>query len=220
MSVQRIVIIGAGGHGSELHSYIQDLQAKGEEIELIGFIDDNRPIGDWNSSRILGPLSVLHTLPSAQLENLLFITAVGNNSVRQRLVEQLSTTSPSPVPWTLRHPSALVGQNVEIGAGSCLAPGVIITTKARVGRHCILNVNVSLSHDSTVGDFSNLNPGAVVAGNVDIGAGAFIGAGATLIDRVKIGEWSVIGAGAVVIDDIPPHTTAVGVPARVIKHHD
>jgi acetyltransferase EpsM len=41
-----------------------------------------------------------------------------------------------------------------------------------------------------------------------------------LIEKVKVGEWSIIGAGAVVVQDIPPRVTAVGVPARIIKHHE
>jgi acetyltransferase EpsM len=57
-----------------------------------------------------------------------------------------------------------------------------------------------------------------LAGRAKIEQGAFIGIGATVLPRITIGYESVIGAGAVVIDDIPPMTTAVGVPARPIKH--
>jgi acetyltransferase EpsM len=66
----------------------------------------------------------------------------------------------------------------------------------------------------------NINPGVTVCGDVRIGEGSYIGAGATIKDKVSIGQWSVIGAGAVVISDIPPHVTAIGVPARVIKDHE
>jgi len=52
-----------------------------------------------------------------------------------------------------------------------------------------------------------------------IGEGCYIGMGANVIQGITIGPWSTIGAGAVVICDIPPHVTAVGVPARVIKIH-
>jgi len=46
---------------------------------------------------------------------------------------------------------------------------------------------------------------------------AWIGVGVILLDGVCIGKKSIVGAGAVVTSDIPPHSVAVGVPARVIK---
>lgn len=55
---------------------------------------------------------------------------------------------------------------------------------------------------------------------VVIKRGAYVGAGVIILQGVTIGERSVIGAGAVVVDSIPPHSIAVGVPARVIKSLD
>ncbi len=47
--------------------------------------------------------------------------------------------------------------------------------------------------------------------------GAWIGAGATVLDGVRVGKGAVVGANAVVTKDIPPHTVAVGIPAKVVK---
>ncbi len=52
---------------------------------------------------------------------------------------------------------------------------------------------------------------------VVIRTGAYIGAGAMILQGVEIGECAIVGAGAVVTESIPPHSVAVGVPARVIK---
>ncbi len=43
-----------------------------------------------------------------------------------------------------------------------------------------------------------------------------IGGGAALLPGIEIGEDALVGAGAVVVEDIPPHTVAMGVPARVV----
>lgn len=45
-----------------------------------------------------------------------------------------------------------------------------------------------------------------------------IGAGSILLPGITVHEGAYVGAGAVVTRDVPPHTVAVGVPARVIKH--
>lgn len=216
---RQVIIVGAGGQGSELHAYLRDLGAGGEDIRLLGFVDDNKPRIKWGDTEILGGLADLGELLRNGIEGELhYITAVGSNQVRRALVEQLRRIDEHRMKaWTLRHPRASIGHNVLLGEGTCLAPGSIVTTNVRIGAHCILNVNASVSHDVIVGDFTNINPGAVVAGNVDIGEGCYIGAGATIIDKVKIGAWSIIGAGAVVLKDVPPQATAVGVPARVIK---
>jgi serine O-acetyltransferase len=51
----------------------------------------------------------------------------------------------------------------------------------------------------------------------DIGDAVFIGAGARVLGGITIGNNAVIGANAVVITDIPAGTTAVGIPAKVIR---
>ena len=125
-------------------------------------------------------------------------------------------------PWTLRHPTAQIGLDVEIGEGTVLAPNVILTTRVPPSDvHCILNVRASVSHDCRIGDFVNVNPAATICGNVTVGDGSFIGAGAVIKEKIKIGRGVTVGAGnAVVICDLPDGATAVGVPARIIKRRD
>lgn len=218
---KQIIILGAGGHGKEVSSYIRDLSARGERIRPVGFVDEHKPRGPWGATEVLGGFDELQSILSRAADSaMLYITAVGNNRLRSEFVRKLEGLNVRNLPaWTLRHPHSVVGHDVEIGEGTCLAPGSIITTSVRIGKHCIVNVNASVSHDSIIGDFTNINPGAVIAGNVRIGQGCYIGAGATVIEKLAIGDWAVIGAGAVVINDIPPRVTAVGVPARVIKQN-
>jgi acetyltransferase EpsM len=213
-----LVFLGAGGHAAEMYSYLSDLQAIGEEVNLLGAIDEVNPSGPWEGSRILGDFGVFAALMDQRTSPLRYITAVGDNALRRKLVRKAEEAGRA-TPWTLRHPTALVGRSVRIGVGTLLAPGSIVTTRTEIGRHCILNVKATVSHDCVLGDYVNINPNATIAGWVHIGEGAFVGAGATVIDHVSVGEWSIVGAGTVVIDDIPSFVTAVGVPARIIKRH-
>ncbi len=58
----------------------------------------------------------------------------------------------------------------------------------------------------------------ITARGITIEDGCWIGAGAIVLDGVTIGRGSCVGAGAVVTQSIPPHSLAVGVPARVIRN--
>lgn len=215
----RVIIIGAGGHGKEVASYIRDIGSQGTNVCVAGFVDENKPKGAFGQSEILGGFDDLRVLLRDHEDKMFYyIPAVGDNRSRAELVRKAESLKMNNFkPWTLRSPQATIGHNVEIGEGSCLAPGSIITTHVSLGRYCIINVNASVSHDCCLGDFVNINPGATVCGNVSIGSGCYIGAGATIIDKISIDDWAVIGAGAVVIEDMSAGVTAVGVPAKVIK---
>jgi acetyltransferase-like isoleucine patch superfamily enzyme len=86
---------------------------------------------------------------------------------------------------------------IEIGEEAQIGPGSLITTTD----HDYYDENLETTFKK-----------------VTIGRRAWLGAHVTVLPGVTIGEYAVIGAGAVVNKDIPPHTVAVGVPAKVIKH--
>jgi len=100
------------------------------------------------------------------------------------------------------HPAAKIGSGILVDH----ATGVVIGETAVVGD------NVSILHGVTLGgtgkDKGDRHP--------KIGNDVLIGAGAKILGNVSIGNGSKIGAGSVVLEDIPPHTTAVGVPARQV----
>lgn len=219
MAAEALYVTGAGGHGREVHAYLRDIQDAGWAGELRGYLDDGLAPGVYGRLNVLGPLA--HLKDSADNgASVRYITAAGDNAVRREMVRKIESLrgTGEVKAWTLIHPRAWVGQeDVEIGAGTCVAPGAIITARTKIGAHCIINMKASVAHDCVLGDFVNINPGATICGWAQIGEGAYIGAGAVVKDKAKVGAWSIVGAGAVVIKDIPSNVTAVGVPARVIK---
>jgi len=214
------VVIGTGGHAAEVCAYVSHLgDVDAGAPRLLGCVDDTASRDLALGLEVLGNMRHLGQLLLAH-PCLRLIAASGDNMLRRVMVARAEALgADASAWWTLVHPHASIGASVEIGGGTCVAPGAIVTTRSRIGRHCILNVKASVSHDATIGDFVNINPGAVVAGSVRIGDGCYIGAGATIIDKVTIGQGTVVGAGAVVVEDVPANATVVGVPARVIKYH-
>lgn len=83
--------------------------------------------------------------------------------------------------------------------------GIVVSGYARFGDHCRIRNGV------VVGLKDIANPCAPNIGNhVDIGAGAKV------LGNIRIGNYVKIGANAVVITDVPDHSIAVGVPARIM----
>jgi bifunctional UDP-N-acetylglucosamine pyrophosphorylase / glucosamine-1-phosphate N-acetyltransferase len=87
--------------------------------------------------------------------------------------------------------------------------------------------HVSYLGDTTVGEDVNIGAGTITA-NYDgvrknatvIEDGAFIGVDTMLRAPVRVGRGARTGAGSVVTRDVPPGTTAVGMPARAIRRRD
>jgi acetyltransferase-like isoleucine patch superfamily enzyme len=106
-------------------------------------------------------------------------------------------------------PGTFVGESVVMrGQG-----GVSIGRKVLIAPHArIMAVNHAFDDPSRpVMDQGITGTGIVIED------GAWIGAGATILDGVRVGCGAVVGANAVVTRDVPAHTLAVGIPARVIK---
>ncbi len=100
------------------------------------------------------------------------------------------------------HPAARIGRRLFIDHGM----GVVIGQTAEIGDNVTLLQGVTLGGTSTKKEKRH----PTVEDNVVIGAGAAV------IGRIRIGRDSKIGSGSVVIRDVPPHSTVVGVPGRVI----
>lgn len=213
MNVERIVIVGAGGHAREVLEILLARRDAGQPVEPIGFVDDEKAgaVATVNGLPVLGGL---RWLAEADRTDLSAICAVGTPALCERLVGRIRDLGIRVADAV--SPQAWVASSARLGAGVMVFPGVAVNANAAVGNHATLNVASSVSHDALVGRFCSVGPGARLAGNVTLGDGCFLGMGAMVSHGVRVGARSVIGAGAVVLDDVPAGVTAVGVPARVV----
>ncbi len=104
------------------------------------------------------------------------------------------------------HPGAQIGKGLFIDHGN----GVII------GETTIIGDNVTLYQGVTLGgtgkEHGKRHP--------TIGNNVMISAGAKILGSFKIGDNSKIGAGSVVLEEVPPNSTVVGVPGRVVRRNN
>jgi serine O-acetyltransferase len=101
------------------------------------------------------------------------------------------------------HPGAQIGEGFFIDHGM----GVVIGETSEIGE------NVALYQGVTLGGTSLLKKKR----HPTLGNNVVVGAGSKLIGAITIGEGAKIGAGSVVVTSVPPHTTVVGVPGRVVE---
>lgn len=102
------------------------------------------------------------------------------------------------------HPGAVIGEDLFIDHGM----GVVIGETARIGK------NVTIFHQVTLG---GIGGAAGEKRHPTIEDDVLIGAGAQILGDITIGRGAKIGANAVVLHDIPPYSTAVGIPAKVVN---
>ena len=103
------------------------------------------------------------------------------------------------------HPGATIGRGLFIDHGM----GVVVGETSEIGDNVTMYQGVTLG--GTGQERGKRHP--------TIGDNVMIGVGAKILGAITVGENSKIGAGAVVLNDVPPNSTAVGVPAKVVTFH-
>jgi serine O-acetyltransferase len=104
------------------------------------------------------------------------------------------------------HPACTIGRRVFIDHGF----GVVIGETSKIGNDVLIYQGVTLGGVSLT--HGKRHP--------TIEENCVIGSGAKILGNITIGSNSKIGANSVVVQNVPSHSTAVGVPARVIKRKD
>jgi len=214
VSLRKIVIIGAGGIGKLVVDIIEECNKAQEEYDVLGYIVDsqygspgtvvyNRPVlggFDWLAKHA-GEVEV--------------ICAVGPTETRLKLVKQAEVAGARFC--NIINPLAYVSPSVTMGVGNIVGAFVAFGPEVRLGNHVFINHSSAIGEEVTLEDFVTVSPLTNIARACNLATGSFVSVGVTIIDKINVGEWSMIGGGSTIIRDVPPNTTVVGVPGKVIK---
>lgn len=204
----KIILIGAGGHAKVVYDALRsgDFAAAAVEVRA-SEINPQRPL--FMGIQVHAP-----ELPKSTRGTLVHV-AIGNGETRSRFLAAALNLGGDAL--TVRHPSAHIAADVELGRGSFIAAGAIVSAAARLGDGVIINHNAVVDHDCDVGSWSHIAPGAILGGGVSVGQHTLIGAGSVVLPGLSVGDNVIIGAGSVVTKPVAPGSLWIG---TTVVHQD
>ncbi len=128
--------------------------------------------------------------------------------------------------WCYRHRLMFLARLVSQVTRHCT--GVEIHPGAKIGRRFVIDhgMGIVIGETAEVGDDVLLYQGVTLGGtgkeknkrHPTLGNGVMVGSGAKILGSFRVGDNARIAANAVVLQAIPDDATAVGIPARVVRH--
>jgi sugar O-acyltransferase (sialic acid O-acetyltransferase NeuD family) len=196
------VIIGAGGFAREVKKQMGDLS-----IKL--FVDDEF----WFDNK-----DNIHKISELDIYKQEVIIAIGNPIDRYNIVNKLPKDTKF---FTFIHNSAIIlSDDIEIGDGSIICAGCILTTNIKLGKHTHLNLQTTIGHDTIVGDFFTTAPGVKISGNCNIGKRVYFGTNSSVREKIELCDDVVIGLNSGVIKNINVPGIYGGLPVKLLKKYE
>ena len=209
--MKKLLIIGAGGFGREVHQYAKDVLEKTTvDWQIEGFLDDNlNALENYSyEHKVIGTISD-HEVK----DEYVYICAIGDPKTKLDIGRKFLEKGAQFI--NLIHPTAYVSESCKMGVGVILCLNAKATTDVTLGNFVAVNVNSFCSHDSIIGNGSTISSFCDITGFAKLGEGVFLGSGVTVCPSVTVGDYAKIGAGSVVLHDIDAGKLAFGTPAKV-----
>lgn len=192
-------IIGAGGFAREIKAHMGDPTMK-------CFVDDQF----WKEND-----ENIYPLSEFDPNEYEVLVAIGDSKDRFDMIQRLPKETQY---FTFIHPSAqLLDNNIEIGEGSIICAGCVLTTNIKIGKHAHLNLQTTVGHDCEIGNYFTTAPGVKISGNCKIYDCVYIGTNASIKQKISIHSLSIIGMNAAVVKNINEPGVYVGIPAKKIN---
>ncbi len=146
------------------------------------------------------------------------LIAIGDPQIRKKILSELPHDTNFE---TFIHPKSNILDNktVNIGEGSIICAGSIITTNIILGKHSILNINSTIGHDTKTKDRFTTFVGVNIAGKCEIGENVCFGTNSCVKEKTKICDNVFIGMGSSVVKNIDTPGIYVGSPVKLLRKY-
>jgi len=208
MPKQNLIIIGAGSFGREVCTWAWQAERVAVPWKVAGFLDNRRDalaLYDYGVPILSSPEDYEPRVGDT------FVIAIGDARTKQHYGNVMRKKGASFA--TIVHPTALVGRDVRIGAGSIIGPFAQLSCDIELGEHVAFGTHSNTAHDTKIGNFCQISGSCEINGNATLGEGVFLGSHATILARARVGSWAFVGAGSVVLRNVRPGARVFGNPA-------
>jgi len=210
--MKQLIIIGAGGFGREVLAWARQSLGCGEAWTVKGFLDDN-----------IEAIAGLH-VPAPWLGRIedhqpaadeVFVCAMGVPAIKRRCFECIEARGGQFI--TLIHRTAVVGDQVKLGAGVILCPYAVVSGYNVIGKSVVVNMHATVDHDANVGDWTQINCHCDVTAGVQVGSEVWFSSHVAVAPRLRIGDRAYLGIGSAILRDVEADTKVFGLPARRVE---
>jgi len=208
---KKLCIFGTGGFGREtLLIFIDSLTGTDYRYQdmVVFMVTDS----EYYEREIMG----IPVIRQSEFDTALYktVVAIGEPAIRKEVVKQLPEQTEFV---TLIHPTVVMSEWVELGHGSIVTAGTIITCNIKIGNHAQLNLHTTIGHDCNIGAYFTTAPGAKISGICEFGNCVYFGTSAIVRQGINICSNVTIGMGGVVVKDVKVPGVYVGNPLRKLK---
>jgi sugar O-acyltransferase (sialic acid O-acetyltransferase NeuD family) len=199
-SSKDICILIGGGFGA-----IQTLDVlhANDSIVPIGYVSDTKDdLVDQLGLPLLGDTS-LENLKALAEENKgvkFFLTVGFSPSLRCKILQDFKKLNIELE--SLIHPTAIIGANVEIGAGTLIFAHVHVGTGSVIGEACFISSNSSIEHHNRIGEGFCTGPNLNTSGGVTIGREVKFGMNIGIEPGISVGDNCIVASGSVLTSDL------------------
>ena len=201
-SIKKIAVIGAGGFAREISC---NLNKKSFDFFVHQkFIDNFKHIKN------------IKAIEDINIDKYKVLVAIGDPNIRKKIILELPQNT-EYYTYIDKRAHILDKKNVNIGSGSIITAGCVLTTDIIIRNFTILNLNTTIGHESYLGDFVTTTPGVHISGNTNIGSNCYFGSGSVVRNKITICPDVTIGMNGVVTKDIYEPGIYAGVPIKKIN---
>lgn len=197
-----VILLGAGGHAKVVLNLLHLLQQP-----VLGVTDprlEQQGILEWRGLEVLGSDAAILAYRPDQILLANGLGSLPGQYLKKKLYDHWTGQGYSFI--TLVHPSAVLGEGVDLSSGVQIMAGAVVQADTRIGENSLVNTGVCVDHDCTIGKHCHLAPGAILSGSVIVEDECHLGPASCVIQGCHMGKGAILGAGSTLLTHLPVQT--------------